>query len=115
MGFVLDFTRLFFLGLLYAAPVLIFLTVVIAILGHMVGKKEGWAKSDAMYYAFITATTVGYGDFHPKKKLSKTLAIVIALVGIIFTGLVVGVGLHASMHAFKETHDFSEVLKQIKQ
>lgn len=114
MEFVLDFTRIFFVGLLYAAPVLLTLVVIIAILGHFVGLKEGWSKADALYYAFITATTVGYGDFHPKKKLSKMLAVAIALIGVMFTGLVVGVGLHASLYAFKSTHEVSQILEQIK-
>jgi voltage-gated potassium channel len=68
---------------------------------------------DAMYYAFITATTVGYGDFHPRKRPSKFLAIVIALVGIIFTGIVVAVALHAGLYAFKETNDAAEIVRQL--
>lgn len=115
MVLVLEFAKIFFIGLLYAAPVLIALVVVIAVLGYLVGKNEGWSRSDALYYAFITATTVGYGDFHPKRKVSKMLAVAIALVGIMFTGLVVGVGLHASLYAFQMTHEASHVLERIKQ
>jgi voltage-gated potassium channel len=66
-----------------------------------------------MYYAFITATTVGYGDFHPRKRLSKILAIIIAFVGIVFTGIVVAIALHAGQHAFNETHDVAEITRQL--
>lgn len=67
-----------------------------------------------MYYSFITATTVGYGDFYPKKNPSKSLAVVIAFIGIIFTGIVVGIALHASLHAFKATHNTSDVMEHIE-
>ena len=96
-----------------APGIQVFGTIVLK--GHIAGKKERRIKSYALYYAFITKKMMGYGDSSSEERLSKTLAIVIALVGIIFTGLVVAVGLHASMHAFDATHDISQVLEQIKQ
>ena len=61
------------------APLLATLASIVVILGHFLGRLEGWSKFDALYHAFITPTTVGYGDFHPSKKSSKVLAIVITL------------------------------------
>ena len=58
-----------------------------------------------MYHAFINATTVGYGDFQPTKKLSKILSVATAIVGIVFAGIIVAIGLHASEHAFKKVYD----------
>jgi voltage-gated potassium channel len=113
MEFTLDFIDMFAIGLFYAAPLLASMLLVIVVLGHIVGKLERWSRLDAMYYAFITATTVGYGDFHPRRKPSKVLAIAITLVGIIFTGIIVAVALHAGQHAFKETHDAAEVARQL--
>jgi len=114
MEFTLDFLRLFSLGLFYVSPILLILILIIIFMGLMVGKREGWSKSDAVYYAFITATTVGYGDFHPRKKLSKYLAIAIALVGLMFTGIVVALGLHAATNAFKTTHADDKFIEQIE-
>ena len=37
---------------------------------------------DAFYWATITLTTVGYGDFYPVSELGKTLSIISSLVGI---------------------------------
>ncbi len=53
----------------------------------------GWVGS--FYYSFITATTVGYGDFCPVKRLTRFLAIVIGFVGLIMTGIVVAIGLES--------------------
>jgi hypothetical protein len=65
-----------------------------------------------VYYAFITATTVGYGDFHPKRTASKYLAIAIALIGLMSTGTVVAVGVHAASHAFKTAYSDDRLLRK---
>jgi hypothetical protein len=44
---------------------------------------------DAIYYTFITVTTVGYGDIHPESTAGKMMAILIILSGTgMFGGLV---------------------------
>jgi len=113
MEFTFDFIRMFGIGLYYTAPLLALMLLIIVILGHFLGRLEGWSRLDALYHALITATTVGYGDFHPRKRPSKILAIVIAFVGIVFTGIVVAVALHAAGHAFKETHDVTEITRKL--
>ena len=97
-----DFLRLFLRGLYFTAPVLLMLWLIIVLLGQVVGRHEAWSKFDAFYWAFITAITVGYGDIHPHKRLSKVLAVLTALVGIIFTGIIVAVALHAAQTSFKK-------------
>jgi hypothetical protein len=44
---------------------------------------------DAIYYTFVTVTTVGYGDIHPESTAGKMMAILIILSGTgMFGGLV---------------------------
>lgn len=107
MEFTLYFVQVFFLDLLFAGPVLVFLFVLIGFIGSIIGRIEGWSISDALYYAFITATTVGYGDFRPTKKRAKMFAIVLAFVGLVFTGMVVAIALHAADYAYGEVFDAS--------
>ena len=102
MEITADFLRLFLRGLYFTSPLLLILLLVIVLIGQIVGRHEAWSKFDALYWAFITAITVGYGDFHPRKRLSKGLAILTALVGIVFTGIVVAVALHAAQTSFKK-------------
>jgi voltage-gated potassium channel len=59
-------------------------------------KKEGWLPFDGFYWSFITATTVGYGDLRPTKRSSRIIAIVIALVGFVLTGILVAVAVHSA-------------------
>lgn len=115
MEYTFDFIRMFSIGLFYAGPLLLTLALIIVVLGHFIGKLEGWSKPDALYHAFITATTVGYGDFHPGKKRTKVLAIVIAFVGIVFTGIVVALAIHAATHAFEQTHDVRKLVEQVSE
>lgn len=40
---------------------------------------EGWSIIDSLYFAAITATTVGYGDMVPTNYLSKIITIIYSL------------------------------------
>jgi len=107
MEFTVEFVGTFLVGLFYAAPVLLFLIALIAFIGQMIGRREGWNKIDSLYYAFITATTVGYGDFRPARNFGKLFAIVIALVGLLLTGIVVAIGIRAASMAFESIYNVS--------
>lgn len=115
MEFTLLFLQMFFIALGYTAPILLMLVGMIVILGHVIGIREGWSRSDSVYYAFITATTVGYGDFHPKKRLSKNLAIAISFVGLVLTGVIVALALHAAGHAFKQSGAYEQLAEEVDQ
>ena len=105
MEFTLNFLHVFFIDIFYASPFLVFLVVLISFIGYIIGRIEGWSTTDALYHAFINATTVGYGDFRPTKKRSKMLAVALALVGLIFTGMVVAIALHAADYAYEQVYD----------
>lgn len=102
MEFVIDFLKIYASGLRFLSPILVVLIATIVGLGLRIGAIEGWSRSNALYFAFITATSVGYGDFHPTKHRSKWLAIAVALVGVLLTGIIVSIGLEALSHAFRE-------------
>lgn len=98
---------MFALGVFYAGPILIFLILLISLLGQRIGKREGWERIDSLYYSFITATTVGYGDFHPTTTVSKFYAIAIAFLGLILTGIVVALAVKAGTVAFQDLYQIT--------
>ena len=102
MDVTAEFLRLFLRGLYFTSPLLLILLLIIVLIGQIVGRHEAWSKFDALYWSFITAITVGYGDYHPSKRLSKGLSTLIALVGIIFTGIIVAIALHAAQTSFRK-------------
>jgi voltage-gated potassium channel len=99
MDFTFNYLQLFYLGVKLAAPILVFTLLLIIGLGIIVGLRESWGRYDSIYWAFITATTVGYGDIRPLKSVSKALSILIALIGMIFSGLLVALAINAATKA----------------
>ena len=43
---------------------------------------EGWSLLDSLYFAVITAATVGFGDFAPQTDLGKLFTIIYVLIGV---------------------------------
>jgi voltage-gated potassium channel len=98
-GMTITFLKEFALGFWLASPLLMSLALGITILGRITGRMEGWSWFDGFYWSFITATTVGYGDVRPVKRASKAIAIVIALMGLTFTGILIALAVHAATFA----------------
>ena len=105
MEFTFTFLRVLASDLLYAGPILLFLLLIIGLVGQLIGRLEGWSPGDALYHAFINATTVGYGDFRPSRPGSKALAVLLAFMGLVFTGMVVAIALHAADFAYAQVYD----------
>ncbi len=73
----------------------IVLLILVFAAGVAIAKLDGIAVEDGVYFAFITALTVGFGDFVPRSRGSKILAVLLALIGIIIAGVIVSVTVHA--------------------
>ena len=110
MSFTIDFFYMLGEMVVLGWPILFVLLSCITALALMVGRIESWNAIDSVYYGFITATTVGYGDIRPSQTSSKLLAVVIALIGMILTGIVVALAVEAVMGA-AEIHNLEVQLK----
>ena len=86
-----------------------FLAWLIIMLGLVVSQLEQWNKFDAIYWAFITASTVGYGDIKPLRKPAKLLSIFIAIVGMVFTGILIAASVNAASLALEKYVDPVEI------
>jgi hypothetical protein len=95
-GLTITFLKEFGLGLWLSLPFSLSLATTVALLGLVAGRKEGWSRFDSVYWSFITATTVGYGDIRPVKRASRIIAVVIAMSGLTLTGILIAVGVHAT-------------------
>lgn len=102
MEFTLAFLEKLIFGIYLTLPPLLLFCSLIVFIGLMVGYKEGWNKFDSIYWAFITALTVGYGDIRPVKKSSKILAIFVAVMGIMLFGIIVAITVETFTQAFQE-------------
>ena len=91
-----------FTGLRVVWPVLSGLLVVIVALGVVIGLIEGWSLQESIYFAFVSGLTIGYGDLAPKTLLTRTLAVLIGICGVLLTGLVAAVAVRALTAVGKE-------------
>ncbi len=103
-GVTITFLKEFLLGIWLTTPMLLSLFAGITVLGQIVGRKEGWNRFDSWYWSFVTGTTVGYGDMRPTKQSSRIIAIIIAVLGLTFTGILIAVAVHAATFALS-AHD----------
>jgi len=84
-----------FTGLRIVWPILSVLFVLIIALGLVVGLVEGWLVHESIYFAFVSGLTIGYGDLAPKSLLTRVLAILIGVCGVLMTALVAAIAVKA--------------------
>ena len=112
MRFSIDFSKAFFFILRHSAPIWVGIVILITLIGLLIAELEtDLSLGSAIYFAWVTGTTVGYGDLVPTSGITRFLAIVIAVLGIVFTGIVVAIAVEAakialdnnsSLQAFKQ-------------
>jgi len=90
-----EFFRELWAGLRVVWPILSGLLIFMGAVGIVIGLQEHWSPPDAIYFAFVTGLTIGYGDLVPTHALSRILAILIGLSGVLLVGLVVAIGVRA--------------------
>ncbi len=64
---------------------------------------------DALWWALVTVTTVGYGDITPSSTSGRVVAVIVMLVGIAFTSL-----LTAQIAAYLTRQDQDDLEKDIE-
>ena len=89
----------FFAGLLSGLrvvwPIMSGLLALILLFALAVGLIEGWSVQESIYFAFVSGLTIGYGDLAPKTLLTRMLAILIGVCGVLLTALVAAVAVKA--------------------
>ena len=70
----------------------------------VIAATEKMSFGKAVYFSFITGLTVGYGDISPVTAIGRLISVLLAVVGVLFTGLVVAVAVQSVRHAWEETH-----------
>lgn len=115
MDFTIDYLHLFYLNVTVASPLLVFSILLIVLLGRIVGIRESWGRFDSIYWAFITATTVGYGDIRPIGTVSKVLSLLIAFIGLTFTGLLVALAINAATTTLTDQEKVEDIKECVEE
>ncbi len=100
-----ELRRLFFEELLSGTkviwPILSGLLGIMMTLGIAIGVLEDWPLLDAIYFAFVSGLTIGYGDLVPTRPVARVFAVGIGLTGVLLVGLIVAIGVRALERASK--------------
>jgi hypothetical protein len=97
-----NFLRGLWRGLRVVWPILSGLVGLIVALGLVIGVREGWSIQESVYFAFVSGLTIGYGDLAPKFLLTRVLAVVIGLCGVLLTALIAAIAVKALTEATEE-------------
>ena len=105
MRMFIRFCYQFFLVLWHFKAV--FLSLIALIVGSAVvfTYTEKMPFGDALYFSFITGLTVGYGDIVAKTPFGKIIAVLLGLIGILFTGLMVAGAVRAVRESMKDMNN----------
>jgi hypothetical protein len=96
------FTYHFFSAVWRVKAVILALVALVVAGAAAVSIIEKMPFADALYFAFVTGLTIGYGDIVVKTPFGRLVALLIGLVGILFTGLIVAVAVHAVGKSLEE-------------
>lgn len=80
---------------LHVREVLVSLVLLLIAGGWVISKVEHIKLSDAIYFSFITALSIGYGDISPTTGIGKLVSVVIGLIGMLFVGITVAIATRA--------------------
>jgi voltage-gated potassium channel len=95
LSYFVEFIRVFARYALYVRESIMSLLLLIVLGGFTISKLESIKLGDAMYFAFITGLTIGYGDITPQTAWGRVASVAIGLVGVLFVGLTVAIATRA--------------------
>nr|WP_206204399.1 potassium channel family protein [Thermococcus sp. LS1] len=89
--------------LYYVKGILLGLFGVITLFGFLLARWEGLTYANGVYFAFISAFTVGYGDIVPHTPGGKVLcAFVLPILGMILTGIMIAAAMKVIERLYTE-------------
>ena len=82
--------------------VFLFLITLVVISAVVISQIENLPFGEALYFSFITGLTIGYGDIVAKAPFARLIAVLLGLIGIIFTGIMVAGAIRAVEKSLKD-------------
>ena len=116
MRFSIEFSKAFWILMRHFFPIWGGIVILISLLGLIIaGLEEELSFSSGLYFAWVTGTTVGYGDITPTVGMTRFLAVFVAIIGIMFTGIVVAIAISAAKIAVESSISIQEFEQAVKE
>ena len=100
-----NFNRHFFHALLKIQGIVYALLGWIVIDAAVIAYFEKIPFAEALYFAFVTGLTIGYGDISPVTPAGRVVSVLTGFVGILMTGLIAAVAVYALKETMKHPTD----------
>jgi voltage-gated potassium channel len=97
-------------GLIY---VLIFSISMLFVSSIAISVFENMSFKDSVWWAFVTATTVGYGDLSPSTSIGRIIAALLMLVGIGTIGMLTGTIATYFLNPKEDTPETGKLVRNI--
>jgi voltage-gated potassium channel len=98
-----SFIHIFFRMVWHVRSVFLAMLALIIAGGVVIAGVEKIPIGGALYFAFITGLTIGYGDIVATTTFGRIVSVLLGFVGVLFTGLVIAVVVHAVREAWEKT------------
>lgn len=116
MRFSIEYSKAFWILLWHFFPIWGGIAILISLMGILIAQlEEELMLTDALYFAWVTGTTVGYGDIAPTVGATRFLAIIVAIMGIMFTGIVVAIAIEAAKIAVENSIPIQEFKQSVQE
>jgi len=97
------FNKVFWSAIWHVRAIMLALIALVVVNAVPIALIEKMPFGDALYFAFVTGLTIGYGDIVMHTPVGRLIALLIALVGILFSGLIVAVAVHAVRESIEKS------------
>ena len=98
-----SFTNHFLRAIWHFRAVILALIALVVVGAAVLTYVEKMPFADALYFAFVTGLTIGYGDIVMHTPVGRLIALLIGLIGILFTGLMVAVLVYAVRESIEKS------------
>ena len=115
MRFSIDFIKALYVLIRALFPIWGGIALIITLSGIWLADLEELPVTEGLYFAWVTGTTVGYGDIVPTNGLSQFLAVCVALLGIVMSGIIVAVALEAAKLSIEQNGSLDALKSATKQ
>ena len=101
MKMFIRFSYHFLIIIRHLKSIFLFLIALVVISAMVITQIENLPFGDTLYFAFITGLTIGYGDIVVETPFARLIAVLLGLIGMIFSGIMVAGAIRAVEKSLK--------------
>jgi Na+-translocating ferredoxin:NAD+ oxidoreductase RnfE subunit len=95
MKIFIRFHKVYWMTIWHIRSLLLVFLAMIAVNAAVIAHVEKMSFANALYFAFVTGLTLGYGDIVVITVAGRVFAILTGFVGMLFSGLTIAVAVYA--------------------